>query len=77
MDKETKIEYITTVEYVVKVVASSYELSEYELQQIVHKSVEADFIRDSKFIYGECLSLTDDNKAYSYEYEAILPVKDK
>lgn len=77
MDKETEIEYITTVEYAVKVVARSSELSEQELRQIVKKSVEADFIRDSKSINGMCSCLTDDDKAYSYEYEAILPVKDK
>lgn len=42
MDKETEIEYITTVEYAVRVFASSSTLSEQELRQIVKKSVEED-----------------------------------
>lgn len=72
MKKETEIEYITTVEYAVRVVARSSDLSEQELRQIVKKAVEADLVRDSAAINGMCGS-----KDYSYRYEAISPVKDK
>lgn len=72
MDKETEIEYITTVEYAVRVFASSSTLSEQELRQIVKKSVEEDLARDSISINGQC-----GGKGYSYRYEAISPVKDK
>ncbi len=72
MDKETEIEYITTVEYAVRVFASSSTLSEQELRQIVKKSVEEDLARDSTSINGQC-----GGNGYSYRYEAISPVKDK
>lgn len=77
MDKDTTIEYITTVEYAVKVVARSSDLSEQELRQIVKKAVEADLVRDSAAINGMCGGTIDGNKGYSYRYEAISPVKDK
>lgn len=75
MNKETEIEYITTVEYAVKVIARSSDLSEQELRQIVKKSVEEDLINNSLAINGQCGAVTEDNKGYSYRYEAIAPVK--
>lgn len=75
--QETRIEYVTTVEYVVKVSASSSDLSEQELRQVVAKAVKEDLAHDSASINGQCGSRVASGKGcYGYRYEAIEPTED-
>ena len=77
MAEKVDIEYLTTIELVIKVHANSSELSEEELRKCVKVQIENDLARDCSYINGYAGCTTEFNKAYSYNYEAVLPLKDK
>lgn len=77
MAEKVDIEYLTTIELVIKVHANSSELSEEELRKCVKGQIEKDLVRDCSYINGYAGCTTEFNKSYSYNYEAVLPVKDK
>jgi len=69
------ITYEIPVTYRVKVNATSSELSEDELRKLVQKAVDDDLARDSSRLNGYAGCITDDNRTYSYSYEAGSPIK--
>lgn len=71
----SRITYEIPVTYMVKVNATSSELSEDELRKLVQKEVDNDLARDSSRLNGYAGCITDDNRAYSYSYEAGSPIK--